>query len=147
MDIIIDEIPNRKRGKIIAPSGVGDVPLMLYCATLGNSYFIDETMSCYRRMSIGSWTKKNSSINSKINLREKLIKLSQEYNTCTKNIFNNEISNAILNWNYEIDLFKGNYISCCTNRYHNILKNKALKYRLKIKFRACLQLLKKILNS
>ena len=39
-----------------ANSDVGDVPMILYCVSKGNLYYIDEVMSCYRNDSIGSWT-------------------------------------------------------------------------------------------
>lgn len=36
----------------------GDIPLMLYFGQLGNVYYIDDTMSCYRLNSVGSHTEK-----------------------------------------------------------------------------------------
>lgn len=39
-----------------ANSDVGDVPMILYCVSKGNLYYIGEVMSCYRNDSIGSWT-------------------------------------------------------------------------------------------
>lgn len=39
-----------------ANSYVGDVPMILYCVSKGDLYYIDEVMSCYRNDSIGSWT-------------------------------------------------------------------------------------------
>lgn len=35
---------------------VGDVPILLLCATKGDIYYIDKRMSYYRRGSLGSWT-------------------------------------------------------------------------------------------
>ena len=37
---------------------VGDVPMMLYFGHLGDVYYIDEIMSCYRKSSVGSWSSK-----------------------------------------------------------------------------------------
>lgn len=39
-------------------SNVGDFPLHLYFGQLGNNYYLDDTMSCYREMSIGSWSER-----------------------------------------------------------------------------------------
>lgn len=39
---------------------VGDEPSLLFFATKGKSYYIDEVMSCYRLNSVGSWSSKQS---------------------------------------------------------------------------------------
>lgn len=37
-------------------SPVGDVPILLYCGAIGNVYYFEEEMSCYRCGTPGSWT-------------------------------------------------------------------------------------------
>lgn len=47
---------------------VGDKPAMLYYGSLGDTYYIDKTLSCYRVCSDGSWSaeyKKNNTLRAK----------------------------------------------------------------------------------
>ena len=47
--------------EFVKAADVGDVPLMLYFGLLGDVYYIDEIMSCYRKSSVGSWSSRMKS--------------------------------------------------------------------------------------
>lgn len=48
---------NPPRFRKVAP--VGDIPTLLYFTSLGKAYYLNETMSHYRFMSLGSWSFRN----------------------------------------------------------------------------------------
>ncbi len=58
-------------------SPVGDIPYLLYFGQLGDVYYIDDPMSCYRRGSIGSWNQRE--YNTKKKQKEQLGKLCEVY--------------------------------------------------------------------
>ena len=47
--------------EFVKAADVGDEPLMLYFGLLGDVYYIDEIMSCYRKSSVGSWSSRMKS--------------------------------------------------------------------------------------
>jgi len=49
---------NPPQFRLVAP--VGDIPLLLYFNTVGNIIYINEVMSNYRFLSIGSWSYRNA---------------------------------------------------------------------------------------
>lgn len=66
-------------------SSVGDWPQLLYFSIIGDIYYINDEMSCYRRNAVGSYT--TSMISSTINKRKKynkgLIDMIESFDECT----------------------------------------------------------------
>ena len=98
---------------------VGDYPSMLYYASKGNIGYIDESMSVYRRMSIGSW----SEINNKTPTVKRLsthysgiMKMLDEYDKYSRNRFHDTIKKQQL-------LLKLQYYRrACGIVFHSIFK-------------------------
>ena len=57
----VEQILCVERPDFVKAFKVGDEPRMLIAAHLGNYYYIDETMSAYRRSSLGSWSSRVAS--------------------------------------------------------------------------------------
>ena len=111
-----------------ANSDVGDVPMILYCISRGNLYFVDEVMSCYRNNSVGSWT--NSLLNNHSKLITQLNKMFELYVSYdkylnyeyTKQI--QEIKNELL---FKVSLYENNSKESLKKKYRpffNKLSNK-----------------------
>ena len=79
---IIDLINNIPDYYLI--SDVDDVPLLLYMGQKGDNYYLNESMSCYRRNSIGSWTERQKQdINRIIEHKWKMIEMYKSYDWFT----------------------------------------------------------------
>lgn len=111
-----------------ANSDVGDVPMILYCVSRGDLYFIDEVMSCYRNNSVGSWT--NSLLNSHSKLIAQLNKMFELYVSYDKYLNYEyskqiqEIKNELL---FKVSLYENNSKESLKKKYRpffNKLSNK-----------------------
>ncbi|WP_177918518.1 glycosyltransferase [uncultured Eubacterium sp.] len=111
-----------------ANSDVGDVPMILYCISRGNLYFVDEVMSCYRNNSVGSWT--NSLLNNRSKLITQLNKMFDLYVSYDKYIDYKyskqiqEIKNELL---FKVSLYENNSKESLKKKYRpffNKLSNK-----------------------
>ena len=74
---------------------VGDLPLMLYLVSKGKCGYIDETMSVYRVAAIGSWSTRQNSIAIKKKHHKAILRMFQEYDTYTNQVFHNTIRKKI----------------------------------------------------
>lgn len=75
---------------------VGDVPALLYYGNLGETYYINRTMSCYRMQSIGSWNErvlKNTDLN--IKHCDSMIRMYELFNLYSEHKYNSFVSQAI----------------------------------------------------
>ena len=74
----------------------GDMARVLYLADLGDVYFIDETMSCYRVNSVGSWSSRtNRDVAYKSFCLNNLIELYRLYDEHTDGRYRDSIENII----------------------------------------------------
>lgn len=77
-------------------SDVGDEPTVLYYGYLGNTFYIDRPMSCYRLFSEGSWTSRGKKdINILIHSREAMKNVYGYFNIYTNFRYNYQIAYAI----------------------------------------------------
>lgn len=83
----------------IAP--IGDVPTMLYCASFGPAYYIDEVMSCYRTNSIGSWNMRVVQNKEKFAKHcDAVIEMYKQFNVFTESRYSQLVDRAI--WGTEM---------------------------------------------
>ena len=130
----------------VAP--VGDTPLMLFLATLGNTYYLDEIMSCYRNNAIESWSvRMANSKKNQIELWEKRIRMYQEYDYYTNGKFNDLLSVFLLNSQFRLDRIHEDWLALCSSKYTKLLGQHTYKYRLRIWIHALLQLLKQTIRK
>ena len=91
-------------------SDVDDVPLLLYFGELGDNYYINESMSCYRRNSAGSWTERQKGNIDKIIEHKKLmISLYQKYDTYTNEKYKDLTTHWIDNERFMIAEYQGDF--------------------------------------
>lgn len=62
---------------------VGDLPCMLYLASKGLVGYLDEIMSVYRYMSVGSWSSKLNNLNKMTEHHKAILKMFDEYDLYT----------------------------------------------------------------
>lgn len=72
--------------KFVQIADVGDVPVMLYLGTLGEVYYIDEVMSCYRKNSVGSWSStQKANVAKRLEHAKCMVKMYDTFNEWTDN--------------------------------------------------------------
>jgi glycosyltransferase involved in cell wall biosynthesis len=114
-------------------AAVGDVPLMLYFGSIGDVYYIDDIMSCYRKFAIGSWSSKevNSSVDSHIIHSEKIIKMMKEFDKFSNEKYHDSCVYKIQKNEYNIEVLKENYKNAIKS-YYSYFKEESLKIKFKI---------------
>lgn len=111
-----------------ANSDVGDVPMILYCVSKGDLYYIDEVMSCYRNDSIGSWTNtvlKNAS--KMLEHTKKTLELFNSYDKYLDYKYTNNIKKIEEKIEFKISLYENNSKESLKKKYRpffNKLSNK-----------------------
>ncbi len=91
----------------IAP--VGDVPMLLFLGNLGSVSYINDTMSCYRMNSIGSWNARNATVEKRVEHKKNMIKMIEAYNQFTSGKYSDIVSVYIKLMEYNIHYAKGEY--------------------------------------
>lgn len=100
---------------------VGDVRMVFTSLAMGNIYYIDEVMSCYRTNVCGGWTSKNySNLNAWIEHQKKLISWLDVYNDYTNGKYEESI--------YFVKNKKCFYLYSLTNDYKACFKKEHRKY-------------------
>ena len=127
---------------------VGDVPTLLYYTSISNIYYIDEVMSCYRRFSIGSWTKKikDSDIQRQIDIHENRIEILKMYDVETNYQFHDEINNKIALIKIMIFLLKDKIKECLSPEVRNGFMLLPVKRRICLRFRCYFPFLYSIMH-
>lgn len=78
--------------KFVQVADVGDVPLMMYLGLLGDVYYLDEIMSCYRKNSVGSWSSTQKTDSKKWFLHcESMVEMYDEFNKLTENKYKEQL--------------------------------------------------------
>ncbi len=88
---------------------VGDEPYMLYFGQLGNVYYINEDMSCYRRGALSSWSSiQAGSFEKQINHYKIMIQTIQEFDKYTHGKYREICETRIGNYLKYVYLITGN---------------------------------------
>lgn len=96
---------------------IGDYPLAMYCAMCGNVHFIGRTMSAYRMLSDGSWSKRTKKNQTSID--ENIINMLTTTNKETDYKYADAIEKAITRYQFKI---------CVQNKdLRKILSNKNIR--------------------
>lgn len=120
-----------KLPRFMTVSYTGDRAIILYLATCGNLFFIKQKMSCYRIMSIGSWSSKVSAskiahYNSDLDIRE----MAKAFNQYTSSKYSQQMHHYITIINFRIYLYERNYRKVCSARYKELFLKLSFKERL-----------------
>lgn len=120
-------------------SPVGDVPMVLYFVSKGNLYYIDETMSCYRNNSVGSWTSRMSKSSKAIkSFSEKIVELFRQYDEYTEFKYTGIINTKIDKMNFNIARAHGYPKIALQRKYRSYFQELSIKEKIYIVFSAYL---------
>lgn len=117
--------------KFKAVADVGDEPLMLYFAHMGNVYYIDEKMSCYRLNSISSWNRNvRSKIENAIKHTQKMVEMFQEFDEYSNYKYHDVMEERIAITKYNLEVRKKNYKEIYAKKNKKYYKRLSFKGRL-----------------
>jgi len=115
-------------------SDVDDVPMLLYFGQLGKNYYLNETLTCYRRNSVGSWTENQKNNFARIKEHKlKMIKLYRYYEEYTKGKYSTLTEHWINNEKFMIAEYEHDYHEMSKRKYKEFLRKRNLKFKLKVK--------------
>lgn len=78
--------------KFVQVADVGDVPQMMYLGLLGDVYYLDEVMSCYRKNSMGSWSSiQKADLEKRRNHSEAMVAMYDFFNELTNNKYKEQL--------------------------------------------------------
>jgi glycosyltransferase involved in cell wall biosynthesis len=142
-DIVKDRYVNPPEFATVCP--VGDMSLIMYSLALGDGYYLDEGLSCYRVMSEGSWSREvfSKPENKLIHFTrvEKTYSLLDAY---TEYKYSDLIEIINLKNAFYVDLLNERYKECVKNRYKSCVKELSAKERISLYVRAYFPFLIKI---
>ena len=120
--------------KFRSVANVGDKPLFLYFTTVGNIYYIDKELSCYRQNSLNSWTQRlirggNKSI---INQLNATIRMYKEFDKYSQGKYSRFCNREIERIEYRIAKKSYPYRSCFDYKYRAFLRKETSKSKIKM---------------
>ena len=125
---------------------VGDVPILLYFASIGNSYYINRIMSAYRLYSMSSFTKKIRDSKTYLCKLEKAhVSLYNEYNIYTNNKYKKECDRAIKHYELLYYVHSGNYKMASKKEYREYLFKMGCLFFVIVNFKARFPKISKII--
>lgn len=106
---------------------VGDYPLQLCLASRGKAYYINRSMSIYRKYALNSISVKNmtETMNDRIIFYKKLIKMLQEFSKDTKDIYKDATDERIYMYKFEILRDRRAFIRLLRKPYRKYLFSKS----------------------
>lgn len=118
------------RFRKLAP--VGDDPTLLFFGSQGCVYYLDDTMSCYREMSVGSWSYRiTTNPQFCISHYQRMIQMMQEFDSFTQGEYHALCAERITRFSFVIDYNAQNYKVLFKAKYRAILRSYPLKFRVK----------------
>lgn len=115
--------------KFVQAANVGDIPMMLYCITKGDFIYLNDTMSCYRRMSIGGWNERNNSTERRIIQKKIEIAMWIMFDVFSKGTYAPHVRKVIEYQEYCIYQFENDYKNICNRKYKWLLKQETFKQK------------------
>lgn len=117
-----------------------DVPLLLFFGYLGDNYYIDEEMSCYRRCSKGSWSEgQKENKNRVIASKEEIIQLYEAYNEYTHFEYADICEHWINSEKVRIAEIKKDYVELVKPQYSIFMKDRSFKFIMKCRLMSIVQ--------
>ncbi len=113
---------------------VDDVPLLLYFGQLGNVYYINDTMSCYRRNSIGSWTEYQRGNKERIIAHKwKMIDMYRAYDQFTNGEYHELVEHWINNERFMIAEHEHDFVEMDKAVYKVFMNKRGLRFKIRVK--------------
>ena len=112
-------------------SFVEDRILMLFLATRGSIFFIDEIMSCYRVMSAGSWSLMVSSSRKKAYESDlEIIEMIKAFDDYTQNKYHQKVEQHLTTLYFRTLQYEMNYGELVKARYHDLFQTLGNKQKV-----------------
>ena len=119
---------------------VGDEPLILYCLSQGDAYYIQREMSVYRVNTGGFMTTLRKDVGTALRVHCGYIDGFREYDSFTQGKYHPYLEKAILRRKFEIDRLQRDYLALTHNpEYRFILKERKAWKRVLYHFCAAFQ--------
>lgn len=97
--------------------GISDLPMKLHLITLGNMYYLQDEMSCYRLGSIGSFTSRNLMNEANfLKTREQLMIMADKFNEYTNQKYKYYMDQYVIHVKLQIAYAKKNYRSILNDK-------------------------------
>lgn len=125
----------------------GDVPLSWYMLLKGDCYFINKTMSNYRKNSVSSISKKLFDENYIVKHYNDIILFLKKFNCFSNNTYDNQINKLIVKYRFFILLANHEYRISLSSEYRDCFKTLSLKTKIKIYVYAYVPFVRKIVNK
>lgn len=111
---------------------VGDIPYQLYLGNIGNVYYIDSIMSCYRLNGISSWNTrmKNGSRGKMASHYEKMIITIKEFDIFTQKTWHTFCKYMIRKYTYLLLLYNNKYKMLLAPKYWSFFGFKEFLFAL-----------------
>lgn len=116
-------------------SATGDLAYMLYFATRGDVYYLNDEMSCYRQGSTSSKCRIEKYTNTEQKIQKhfnKQIEMMREYDIYTNGKFHNLCKRKINGYLFDKAIRNNEYFEIIKPKYHCFFKKFSRKYRLKL---------------
>lgn len=112
---------------------VGDLFYQVYSAEYGNLYYINESMSCYRSFSTGSWSSRTHFNNEKrLEHYQKIIEVFEKYNYSTGYVYNDFCIERIKIAKLDEAILKKEYDLLKSNDYKEAWKSFSAQKRIRV---------------
>ena len=129
----IYEIP-----EFIKAAIVGDTPLMLLSADIGNCIYLEDEMSCYRINSDSSWTRSMQNVNQRRKHVQKGIEYLSIYNQFSDYIYDKYINFYVQMTKINFEFSSNNFKAIFSKEYCDYVSAMPIKQRIKYSLYAIL---------
>ncbi len=126
----LDNVP-----KFVSVSSTGDTAILLRYAAIGDIYYINDEMSCYRHESVSSIERRNKYNNTEEKIVawfNKQIQMMEEYDKYTNGIYHDLCQRKINGYHFDRAVRNNNYKEMLKSKYKYFRKDYSFKYLLKL---------------
>ena len=124
--------------RFVLMADVGDVPLMLYFAHIGNVYFVKECLSYYRINSIGSWNSKmHNNSDKQLSHYNRMIDMLFLYDEYTSKKYHNDVYRLIFYYQFQKAKITHNFKVLTKKNNSEIWKILTSKQKIKVYLYVC----------
>lgn len=145
---IVDKLENIP--KFVTVSSTGDTATLLRYAAIGDIYYLNDKMSCYRHQSASSIERRNTYTKNEKEIVawfNKQIQMMDEYDNYTNGRYHNLCQRKINGYHFDRAVRNNDYREMLKSKYKYFRKNYSFKYELSLFLRAYFpRLSKKILH-
>ena len=111
---------------------VGDVSIVLYFSHVGDVYYIDKALSCYRFDSVASWSSKfrSSTVKKKVEQRERSKRVYEEFDKYTEFKYHDACAEKIRQEDFSIAKLRCDFKTIWSMENRGYLRKCSLKLKI-----------------